>query len=293
MAHQASGPRHARLTVAAALLATASICYPYLPGRYDALASPLSIVVQAFGLVGTVLLVPVGVAWTAFDRWSADGRRPERRARALAAAFPRVVVLATLAVALLLVLVASLAVGYSPALLAALAILCGVAARRRIRAVSYALRSEVAAWYLVALPITVLAAQLVLETSVTNRSRRLAMSNARTLVLDLEDYRARHGRYPLSLAAIYGDYDPGVIGIARYHYAAREDGYDLYFEQPLFLLDDVGAREFVVYNPREDHRMISHAGWILDLGPEAVRANQGWYRAADAGLPRWRAFRFD
>jgi len=42
---------------------------PYLPGRYDSLAVPLSLMCQIFGKVG-LLLVPVGALWVASGYWS-------------------------------------------------------------------------------------------------------------------------------------------------------------------------------------------------------------------------------
>lgn len=39
---------------------------PFLPGRYDSLAVPLSMMAQLFGMVG-LLLVPVGLAWIAYE----------------------------------------------------------------------------------------------------------------------------------------------------------------------------------------------------------------------------------
>src|SRR5688500_10564246 len=42
---------------------------PFLPGPYDSLAVPLSMIAQLIGLVGLVL-VPVGAFWIAAERWS-------------------------------------------------------------------------------------------------------------------------------------------------------------------------------------------------------------------------------
>ena len=43
--------------------------WPFLPGRYDSLAVPLSVMSQIFGIVG-LLLVPVGALWVASGYWS-------------------------------------------------------------------------------------------------------------------------------------------------------------------------------------------------------------------------------
>ena len=42
---------------------------PFLPGRYDSLAVPLSVMSQIFGAVG-LLLVPLGALWVASGYWS-------------------------------------------------------------------------------------------------------------------------------------------------------------------------------------------------------------------------------
>src|SRR5688572_30123657 len=47
---------------------------PFLPGRYDRLAVPLSGMAQLFGVVG-LLLVPVGVLWMATERWAPSSAR--------------------------------------------------------------------------------------------------------------------------------------------------------------------------------------------------------------------------
>jgi len=55
---------------------------PFLPGRYDSVAVPLSMMVQLFGIVG-LLLVPLGVVWLAYEFRSELKRR--RRMFAIAA----------------------------------------------------------------------------------------------------------------------------------------------------------------------------------------------------------------
>ena len=97
------------------------------------------------------------------------------------------------------------------------------------------------------------------------------------LIREIEAYRTRHGRYPLSLHAQHEDYKPDVVGVEMYLYAPNGDGYNLSFEQPKFFLDRFGTREWVVYNPRDQHRMYSHAAWRPrcgrrhGIGPGLVR----------------------
>ena len=59
-----SGGLGKHLVRATALAACLTLCLllPFFPGRYDALAVPLSMMTQLFGMVGLVL-VPVGAGW--------------------------------------------------------------------------------------------------------------------------------------------------------------------------------------------------------------------------------------
>jgi hypothetical protein len=57
------------------------------------------------------------------------------------------------------------------------------------------------------------------------------------------------------------DYWPGVTGISGYHYEPNGDAYNLLFEQFTYRL---GTREFVMYNPRDEHVMTSHAMDLLE-----------------------------
>ncbi len=80
-----------------------------------------------------------------------------------------------------------------------------------------------------------------------------------------------------------------VVGIRQFHYTPQGDGYNLYFEQPLPLLSAIGTREFVVYNRRGEHMMLSHAAWNLTRSPGRLGAGQGWYSGVDATASRLEA----
>src|SRR5690606_35140209 len=79
----------ARMGAITALLILCTLL-PYLPGRYDALAAPLSVAARLAGMAG-LLLVPIGAAWLAYELWSRRGgngapqSRPGRRRFAIAA----------------------------------------------------------------------------------------------------------------------------------------------------------------------------------------------------------------
>lgn len=142
--------------------------------------------------------------------------------------------------------------------------------------------------YLALIPSIALVAQLTLAAPLTERSRNLAIQNSAEVIRDIEAYRAEHGQYPVSLFGVWPDYSPNVIGIPQYYYEPNGEAYNLVFEQPRFLLHDFGAREFVMYNPRDEHALESHAARRLTQ-PELG----GWYAVHDAGAPHWKYFLFD
>lgn len=147
--------------------------------------------------------------------------------------------------------------------------------------------------YLAILPPAILLFQLVAAGPTTAASRARSIAHAEQFITDIDAYHARHGAYPNFVSGVWKDYQPTTFGVDKFDYAAYGEGYNLSFEQPRFLLDDFGAREFVVYNPRDEHLMISHASWVLIFTPVQLRRNQGWFKVQDAGPPHWRYFWFD
>jgi hypothetical protein len=145
---------------------------------------------------------------------------------------------------------------------------------------------------MVVLPVLAVVFQLALAAPLTQWSRDRAIASAREFIDDIEEYHARHGRYPVSLQALHVDYHPHVVGVERYFYSSQGDAYNLSFEQPRFLLDRIGTREWVVHNPRDEHRAYSHTAWLL-LSPEQVALAGGWYSSDATGHPHWRSFFFD
>ena len=146
--------------------------------------------------------------------------------------------------------------------------------------------------YLVFLPVLALASQLALYAPMARSSRDRAIANASAFIGDIEQYHARHGQYPVSLQAQNRDYFPDVVGVERFIYMPRGDSYNLSFEQPRFLLDRFGTREWIVYNPRDEHRVYSHTAWLLPP-PEVAEPSQGWYASGETGYAHWMYFLFD
>ncbi|UYN92050.1 MAG: hypothetical protein KIT70_00800 [Anaerolineales bacterium] len=271
--------KHIALIIALAAIATVCMAYPFLSGGYDRLAMPLSTMVQVFG-VG-LALVPGGLLWLAMPRFG----------------FVLSVLSTVLGtcVALVLALFATLSVGNAFGILTLavwiytlVQLIPGLKRLKRAENSGF----HPAPLYLVSLPILVLAAQLALAGPLTQASRDRAITNASVFIEDIEQYHASHGQYPVSLQAQNRDYYPDVVGVERYIYVPQGDSYNLSFEQPRFLLDRFGTREWVVYNPHDEHRVFSHTAWLL-TPPEVAEPSQGWYAVHDSAHAHWRYFWFD
>lgn len=283
-----------RLMAIVSLIAMA-ILYPFLPGPYDSLAVPLSTMAQAFG-VFSVLVVPVGVLWLGYElssrRQRAFGLSP--RIQRYHFAIAAIVMWAVVAVAVSLVGYA--VVGGSLGLISLVGWTIGIGRLIRQARRMKALRDSgfnPTPIYLIVIPLAVLAFQSALATPATQWSRDQAIRSSAESVDAIEAYAAQQGHYPTSLLAVWQDYAPSVVGIDQYHYEPNGDTYDLFFEQPRFLLDNLGTREWVVYNPRDRQSMVSHTSWILLLPPAELARNQGWYAVNDTTRPHWKVFWFD
>jgi hypothetical protein len=271
---------HPALIVGIAALLVLCTVYPFLPGGYDRLAVPLSTMVQVFGVVG-LALVPGGLLWLIVPRYGF--------------ALALLTTAVGTCVALILALFATLSVGNAFGVLTLVTwVYVVVRLMPKLKRLKNAEDGVLhpAPGYLVCLPVLALASQLALAAPVARWSRDRAIANAAEFIGDIEQYHARHGRYPVSLQAQNRDYYPDVVGVERYHYMAQGDSYNLSFEQPRFLLDRFGTREWVVYNPRDEHRVYSHTAWLLPP-PDVAEPSQGWYASGETGHSHWMSFLFD
>ena len=247
---------------------------PFLPGRHDVLAVPLSSMAQAIGTAG-LILVPVGALWMAAER-------VQRLARwRFALRLLAFVMLAAVWAAV--ILVATVQGGFT---LGIVSLACGVFVARK------AWSSSSVPTYLVVVPLVVALVQLTLVDRAVAFSRQRAIRNSAPLIAAIERHRVTNGRYPESLLSVNPDIWPDVIGIAKYHYEASGDAYNLFFEQFTYRL---GTREFVMYNPQDKHVMTSHALDILELTPDqlALDRRRGHYALHDGPSPHWKYYWFD
>ena len=272
------------------LLIALCIVYPFLPGEYDSLAMPLSTIAQGFGVLG-VLLVPIGAWWLI-----AELRQRSRPITGRGFVFAVITVIIGTLIAAALVLAALGTVGRSLAIFLLVVWLYSLSKLiPLLRALRHSERDRFnpTPLYLVIIPLAALVFQIAAAAPLTAVSRARAIASSAEMIADIEDYREAQRRYPNSLLGVWKDYYPRVVGVERYYYRPERGAYNLYFEQPRFMLDNLGTREFVVYNPLDEHFMVSHPSFMLRLDPAQFESSPGWYEVHDAETDHWRYFWFD
>lgn len=268
--------------LALALLALlACTALPFVPGRHDALAVPLCAMTLVFGYVG-LLLVPFGLVWAIAQRRASSARVRGACAR-----------LAFAACAFVGGVLALSAWAFGSVALACVAAMAGLALARpawKRLAGEREGRASSMPFALIALPLATFASQRALAGPLADFGRARAIENAQPLIAAIEDYRAAHGSYPLSLLALHQDIEPGVRGIAEYRYEPMGAGYNLCFAQFTF---DLPTEEVVMYNPRDEHALASHDAHVLRLAPESYSMRSGHYAVRALPQPHWKRFLFD
>lgn len=276
------------LTIAFILFCT---WVPFLPGSYDNLTIALSEMAHMFGIVG-LLLVPAGLLWIAAERSSRLAQK--RHLFPLLALIASTLVWASLSLAA--IIHSGLVLAFAVVVLWLLVLRKAWARFRQGAAPDRAslsmARSSVLPFYLIVVPIAVALLQWALIDRAVEMSRNRAIANSAPLIAAIEEYRTRNGRYPTSLLAEHPDIRPQVMGIREYRYEPHGAAYNLVFEQFNYRF---GTREFVVYNPLDEHVMTAHAIDILEMTPEelVVERTRGHYSRHDLPQPHWKYFWFD
>jgi hypothetical protein len=263
-----------------AAIATICLCplLPFLPGKHDSLAVPVALMAQCGGIVG-LLLVPCGLFLLVSPR-------------------PGGVVAAAVAAALTWSAISLCAwVSSGPTLALATFVpgiwsIARVARRWRTDGDASAAGIRACAWVCVIAPLASVGLQWKLGEKVVESGRSRAIRNSAVMIADIERYRVAHGRYPVSLQALWPDYLPRLRGLKEYRYEPSGEAYNLFFEQFTFQL---GAREIVMFNPRDEHVFTSHAMDILRLTPAALASEQqrDFFARRDTPHPHWKFFWFD
>jgi hypothetical protein len=143
---------------------------------------------------------------------------------------------------------------------------------------------------LIAVPLVVMAVRTALAESAAAWSRDRAIANSAEMISDIERFRERTGAYPVALNSVWPDYHPAIIGIERYRYEPSGESYSLYFEHPS---TDLAVREIVMYNPRGEQDISSHAFDLLQLSPGDLRRQRGYFASYDLPQAGWKRFLFD
>jgi hypothetical protein len=265
-----------RIVLGIGLLVLAMVL-PFLPGRHDPLAGPLSIAASVLAFLA-LPLVPIGFTWLVAGR----SYLPAKVALIVAA-------FAGALAALLAAASGSIAAGvlFLAAVTISMARLWG-----RVRAAQADRRplSRRIPIALAVVPVVAVTARLTIVPSAAVWSRDRAIANAQPLIADIEAFRARTGAYPVSLASLWPDYPVGMIGIERYRYEPNGASYNLYFQPAP---TDPATEEVVMYNPRGEQDFSSHDSDLLRLPPDDIRRQRGHFAAHDLPQPRWRRFLFD
>jgi hypothetical protein len=262
---------------------------PFAPGRHDASAVALSMVAQGLGW-GSLLLVPVGVAWLIHGSRQRSG---EPAAGVVRHRYTVAALVLLGLVGLLAVLIVAAQSGFSLGILLGFSgafILgrAGLASRGRART-DPAPGLGTAALCIV-VPIAYVLAWILVAEPAERFARERAIENSAELIADIERFRASRGHYPPSLHSEWEDYDPSVVGIDRYRYEPHGEAYNLFFEQPSFTL---GARVFVMYNPLGEQALSAHNSDLLRLAPEDLELQRGFLSAEDLPQAHWKSFLFD
>jgi len=258
---------------------------PFLPGPYDGLAVPVSGMAQFLGICG-LLLVPIGAIWLICELKRRTGKRCHF-------AVASVAVLLVFAVVITISAINSVGYSLGAGLIALWAfVLSRVLPKLRLLKSAEALAFHPAPLYLVVVPVVTFLIQITLMARAAEFGRNRAIENSAPLVQEIEEYRRANGHYPRSLAGLWQDYRPSVIGIGQFHYVPSGDAYSVYFEQPPSFLH-LATQEIVMYNPQDEHSLVSHDSDILRWTPEQIRARPGWYAVRDTSRPHWKRLFFD
>lgn len=275
------------------ILLLAIIIFPFLPGEYDALSFPLSTSVQIFSGIGLLTCIPAALWFYHAIKHKKDVQNSAvlKKHKLYIKIYIWTSCFALSIVALFTMLGLSRLLGIF--LFISLVFFIWFVLKK----ISHSNTSVFPSFYiplrLTMLPVLLLVFQFLVDKPLTNKSRTKAINSSRELIDEIDRYKLKYGKYPLTLNAISKDYKTGVTGIEKYYYTYDDTTYNIYFEQPRFFFDQFGTREFVVYNPKDNHLMLSHASWHMLLEPGQFRQRQGWYTSFDTGIPHWRYFWFD
>jgi hypothetical protein len=279
--------RHITFVAALVAITLAATALPFLPGRHDGVAVPLSGAARGLGM-GSLLLVPIGIVWLVYE-WARRGEGIRRGRVPL--------VIATLVAGSIAAFAASsLAFDMSGATVT-VGVLTGWAlvvwrggARLLSRARRIQGRDLAAPLTLILVPLVTAGAQLSLAGPLTRFAWSRTMDGIAPLIADIEQYRATNGHYPRALFSEWCDYRPSVIGVSRYQYEPSGEVFSIAVEVPTFSFD---SKEFLLYNPADAHRMVSHDAFLLQRTAAELERHRGYSRGRPLDRPHWAVLSYD
>ena len=269
---------HAMKAAFLAIILIACMFLPFFPGQHDPAAILVSNIAQMIGFAG-FLLIPIGLVWVIFGQ-------PDRNAIRIISG-----VAASTVITFAFVLGA---VGNNSLHLAfGFFILGAYLSFRFVRSLSRepaSGRIDPAALYLMVIPLLVLTARFAFIGQAVEFSRNRVIENSRPLINDIEAFKTRNGHYPESLHSEWEDYKPGIVGVGRYYYEPNGKAYNLFFEQHS---DQIGVREFVMYNPLGEHQVSAHNSDRLLYSVAEQNRMRGWHLVVALPQENWKYFHFD
>lgn len=275
------------LIVAMVVAVLGATAIPFLPGRYDELAAPISTFARIIG-VGSLLLVPIGFAWLTNEALGTRERpRPMRAGFIVAAIGAMSIVMVVAFVGTAAMFGMSLGVGM-------VAIWTLFLLQRGRAMLSWARNgggSHVTpALAMTTVPIVTAGAIIMMSAPLQQWSHNRTMDAMQRLIDHIEQYRAARGEYPAALFAEWMDYRPEIIGVRGYQYEPAGDKFSIAVEVPVF---DPSARAYLMYNPNDAFRMASHDEWLLTWTDNQLALHRGYALSREVGRPHWRILYFD
>lgn len=273
--------------VTAVVLTMVATTLPFLPGRHDVLAVPLSGIARVCGIT-SLLLVPVGLVWLPFElRLRGDGKRRSRVSFVVAALVVGWIAALGAASTAFMLSGAPLAVG----VLAAFGLVLWRGGRRTLEWARQSSEQNITAvLVLILVPSIVTGAQFALARPLTSFAWNRTMDGLAPLIHDIERYRTTNGHYPRSLFSEWMDYRPAVIGVRGYQYETSGDVFSLAVEVPTFSFD---SREYLFYNPADVQVMASHDADLLLRTAAELPQYRGYHSARRLDRPHWFLLSFD
>ena len=275
--------RHVVLILILIAALTLGLFRPYIPGEYDSFSPTLSMMIQVGSFV-SLLFVPIGLTSLVVNFRARTTQSPGMK-------FIRLALPIVLGLVLLSITIAALSSNNTS--IAVIVFCSGIGFIVSLRGSelyrAYAKsNSRHLSLYLLSVPLVMLSVtQLFLERA-KHSSTNYVIERCSELIEDIESYRMRFGKYPVSLQSTIEDYRPSMPGIERFQYELNGESYNVYFEQHS---DRFGTQEIVMYNSKDEHNMTAHNQDLLHNSPENII--RGYYDVQILPDSHWRIFYFD